>query len=505
MTSRPTPVVPPAPPATTSRLRFVVLAIVVAIAATATFLLRDRWRPTFDRLVSRQPAPAHPDEGDGHDHDEHDHGHGHDEGTALELSPQARKNLGLTAEFVKPIALTTYRKTISVPAVVAERPGRTHLIISAPMTGIVTEVAALEGGAVEPGALLFRIRLTHEDLVQSQTDFVRSLGELDVEKREITRLEAVTQSGAIAGKTLLERQYAKERLEAHLSAQREALRLHGLSSRQVDQIAQERRLLNELRIVAPGSDGRAPAEELQLTDRPAPDMVSAELPVREAEDPPAAPAAAPSNPLVVEQLNVQRGQSIEQGGKLCALADYSQLYIEGRAFEQDAGAINQAVSRGWKIAASFPDGTRVDDLPLVFVSGEIDAESRTLKFYVDLPNTILRDSKNADGQRFLTWKYRPGQRLQLRVPVEEWPDQIVLPVDAVAQEGAEAYVFEQNGKHFDRVSVHVLHRDQTSVVIANDGSIFPGAVVARRSAHQMQMALKNQAGGAIDPHAGHNH
>src|ERR1700754_1944364 len=88
-------------------------------------------------------------------------------------------------------------------------------------------------------------------------------------------------------------------------------------------------------------------------------------------------------------------------------------------------ARHPAVSSGWKIAAAFPDGTTVADLPLVFVSGEIDAESRTLKFYVDLPNTILRDSKNADGQRFLTWKYRPGQRLQLRVPVEEWPDQIV--------------------------------------------------------------------------------
>jgi hypothetical protein len=53
--------------------------------------------------------------------------------------------------------------------------------------------------------------------------------------------------------------------------------------------------------------------------------------------------------------------------------------------------------------------------------------------------------------------------------------------------------------------VHVQYRDQTSVVIANDGSLFTGDVVAMRSAHQMQMALKNKSGGGVDPHAGHNH
>jgi cobalt-zinc-cadmium efflux system membrane fusion protein len=81
----------------------------------------------------------------------------------------------------------------------------------------------------------------------------------------------------------------------------------------------------------------------------------------------------------------------------------------------------------------------------------------------------------------------------------------VLPVEAVAREGAESFVFQQNGDHFDRVTVHVKYRDQFWAVIENDGSLFPGDVVALRGAHQLQMALKNQAGGGVDPHAGHNH
>jgi len=124
---------------------------------------------------------------------------------------------------------------------------------------------------------------------------------------------------------------------------------------------------------------------------------------------------------------------------------------------------------------------------------------------VNLPNEIIRDRVNNRDQRFISWKYRPGQRLKLHVPVEEWENEIVVPVEAVAHEGAEYYVFQENGDHFDRVAVHVKYRDRTSVVIANDGSIFPGDVIAMRGAHQMQMALKNKAGGAVDPHAGHTH
>jgi hypothetical protein len=67
------------------------------------------------------------------------------------------------------------------------------------------------------------------------------------------------------------------------------------------------------------------------------------------------------------------------------------------------------------------------------------------------------------------------------------------------------YVYRQNGKQFERVPVHVEYRDRKSVVIANDGTLFPGDVVAANGAYQIHLALKNKSGGAIDPHAGHTH
>ena len=368
------------------------------------------------------------------------------------------------------------------------------------MTGVITHVHAVQGEAVEPGTLLFQIRLTHEDLVNAQTEFVKTLGELEVEEKEIARLQNVTRSGAVAGKLLLDREYARDKLTALLRAQRESLRLHGLSDKQVDQIARERRLLRELQVFAPSIDSHG-EEELKLTQKFA-SQASYQQPLRKEKQ------QAHTGPLILQQLDVHKGQSVNAGETLCILTDYDELFIEGMAFEQDVEDIRQASEKDWTVDAIFEkpgEGTRiVEGLEIAYLANTVDVDSRTLHFYVRLPNVVTKDRRDA-GNRYVEWKYLPGQRLQLRVPVEQWSDQIVVPVDAIAREGAESFVFQQNGDHFDRVPVHVKYRDQFSAVIDNDGSLFPGDVVALRGAHQMQMALKNKAGGGVDPHAGHNH
>jgi len=432
----------------------------------------------------------------GHDHHEHAP---HAAESSLKLSDQALRNLGLSAETIQPVRLETFRRSITVPAVVVERPGRTRVQVATPMTGVVVHVHAVQGEAVEPGSLLFQIRLTHEDLVNAQIEFVKTLGELDVEEREIARLQGVTQSGAVAGKLLLDREYARDKLTALLDVQRESLRLHGLSENQVEQIAAERRLLRELQIFAPAIDQHDEAE-LQLTGR---FVAQAGADNRTPQD-----RQTSTRPLILQQLDVHKGQSVTAGETLCILTDYHELFIEGMAFEQDIPTLRTASEQEWTVDAIFQQpgsgALVVPGLEIAYLASTVDAGSRTLPFYVRLPNEIMKDRSHQDS-RYIEWKHLPGQRLQLRVPVEEWPEQIVLPVEAVAREGAEFFVFQQNGDHFDRVAVHVKYRDQFWTVIENDGSLFPGDVVALRGAHQMQMALKNQAGGGVDPHAGHHH
>lgn len=477
--------------------------LIVAVVGGATW---NRWFPSalswVDSTVTAFRGGGDTGEEEGHAEDDphtgHDHsGHtGHSEDTSLELSNQALRNIGLSDETIQPIKLETFRRSITVPAVVVERPGRTRVQVATPMTGVITHVHAVQGEAVEPGTLLFQIRLTHEDLVNAQTEFVKTLGELEVEEKEITRLRDVTRSGAVPGKLLLDRVYARDKLTALLRAQREALRLHGLSDKQVDQIASKRRLLRELQIFAPSIDSHG-EEELRLTRRNI-NQASYQQPIRQAH----------TGPLILQQLDVHKGQSVKAGETLSILTDYDELFIEGMAFEQDTSEIRQASKNGWTVDAFFQQsGTEtqlVENLKIAYLANTIDTDSRTLHFYVRLPNEVTKDRRE-QGNRYVEWKYLPGQRLQLRVPVEEWPEQIVVPVDAVAREGAESFVFQQNGDHFDRIPVHVKYRDQFSAVIDNDGALFSGDVVALRGAHQMQMALKNKAGGGVDPHAGHNH
>lgn len=467
---------------------------------------RNQWMSTVKNMTDKGQSASHNDQHaaeDGHsDEDHHGHDHaGHEESTSLELSPQARKNIGLTQGKVVPIKLQSFTRTLTIPAIVAERPGKTRVKVVAPMTGIVTNVNVIEGEAVQPGRELFKIRLTHEDLVQAQAAFLKTLGELDVENKEIARIKEITDKGVIAGKVLLERQYAKEKLEAILKAQREALLLHGFSEGQVDQIRDTRRLIKEHQVYAPqlhdqSGEVQLPNMAIQRISAPAPGSQDYRN-------------ASRKSMFIVQSLNITKGDFVQAGDTLCVLADYQELYIKGQAFEQESDELTRCLENKWPVEAiqeiNDKEKELIKNLKIDYLDNQIETDARVFSVYVDLPNTIEHENVRKAGERFITWRFKPGQRMQLRIPVETWQKQIVLPVEAVVTEGAENFVFQENGDHFDRRPVHVLYKDQLWAVIQNDGAIFPGDKIALTGAHQMQMALKNKAGGAVDPHAGHNH
>lgn len=461
--------------------RWITLSVlaVIGVLAASTF---SHWSPLLGDVQSalaRRTAPL-ADEHDHHDHgaagEEHGHEHSaHSDPNHLDLSPQAQRNIGLK---VGAVTLQTFERTITIPGIVADRPGRTSVAVAAPLGGIVSRVVAAEGEAVTPGQLLFEVRLTHEEIVQAQGEFLKTAAELEVTRREVARLEGVAAEGAIPRRMMLERKYEQEKQQAVLKAQREALLLHGLSDEQVDAILRDQKLLQGLTVVAPAcANGDSTGHGDHIWQ--------------------------------VQELKVTPGQHVNAGDTLAVLADYRTLFIEGKAFEQDAAEVYRAVEGGWPITAVIEtagsEPQKISGLKITYTSGRVDPESRAFHFYVTLPNRMLRDVEDADGHHFVDWRFKPGQRVELRVPVEQWPDRIVLPIDAVARDSAESYVFQVNGNSFQRRPVHEEYRDQYSVVVANDGSIFPGDYVALSGAQQMQIALKNKAGGAIDPHAGHNH
>ena len=126
-----------------------------------------------------------------------------------------------------------------------------------------------------------------------------------------------------------------------------------------------------------------------------------------------------------------------------------------------------------------------------YLSNSIDTESRTFDFFIPLSNQSRVYEKS--GATFVVWRFRPGQRVRLHVPVEEMSNVFVLPAAAVVREGPEAYVFQQNGDLFNRIPVQILHEDRLNIVLANDGSVLPGLYLAQNSAASLNRVLKAQA------------
>ncbi|PCI06892.1 hypothetical protein COB72_11255 [bacterium] len=152
---------------------------------------------------------------------------------------------------------------------------------------------------------------------------------------------------------------------------------------------------------------------------------------------------------------------------------------------------------GWGIVVEFAedDPTHWPVLSQKFeirhLSNAIDAKSRTFGFFIPLLNQS-RSYKKSD-ETFVVWRFRPGQRVRLHIPVEELNNVLVLPAAAVVREGPEAYVFQQNGDLFNRIAVHVLHEDRLNIVLANDGSVTTGLYLAQNAAASLNRVLKAQA------------
>lgn len=456
---------------------------------------------------------------DDHDHSGHDHAApAHSEQDTIALSKQARKSLGLR---VRTVSLSYFTEYIEVPGVVTDWPGRTHIVVTSPLTGVINAIHVSRGELIRSGAPLFSLRLTHQDLVKSQEQFLTQLGQLDVAEKEIARLRTITTSGAVAGKTLLAREYERDMLVAGVRAARQAMLLHGLSEPQIQRIETDRELVREITVYAPQLHADDSLHHDSLHDHPedpslppgGPTPSSAPVPTvtRLATVTTQSPAESShvhiEADLLVTMLDVSRGQSVEAGESMARLSDYSRILIEGHAFERDGAALRAAAESGASVQAVFESSVKplvVNDLKVAYIGNEVSRQSRALPFYVELANEIER-SESLRDQRFVSWQYKPGQRLKLRLPVKTYDNVIVVPKDAVGEEGLENYVFVDHGDHLDRLPVNLVARGPLQVAIANDGQLKPRQKIALNSAHQLLMALRNQAGGGIDPHAGHNH
>lgn len=448
---------------------FIVVGLLAGLASLA-FIRRDDWLP----LVL--PAADHASSADDHDHDAgHDHDHDHDAGAVgdvVELSPQARRNLGITAT---PLRLRSGWRTITIPGTITDRPGISDQGVTSSVVGVVTKIHAYPGDTVQPGEPLFTLRLLSEYVQNAQSELFQATREMQLEQEKRQRLEQI--GTAIPGARLIEIDQQQRRLQASITSARQDLLTRGLTPAQIEQVATGQ-FVSSVEIAAP-----SPAEEA----------------VRQAADADNTAAVVPmaASTSEVQGLSVELGSQVQAGQLLATLSNHRLLYAVGHAFKGEAPALERATREAWPVQIEFAedDPTGWEPLPESFrirhIANTIDVESRTFDFFVPLVNQSK--SYERAGEQFVVWRFRPGQRVRLLVPTEQLTDVFVLPAAAVVRDGPEAYVFRQNGDLFNRLSVHVLHVDRRNVIVANDGSLAPGWFVAESAAASLNRVLAAQS------------
>lgn len=472
------------------RLRKVLTAIVPFVLlgglAFAGYLTQDRW---VSHVFPSKTTAKKSDDHDGHD--DHDHAHAADK-VQVKLSPQAQANLGLDKEGAVDILIPEeYWRKLLIPGMVVDRPGESDRRVTSRVAGIITEIKARPGDTVKAGDPLFTIQLVSEFVQSTQTDLAKTSKDLQFAIDRRDRTAKLVAAGTKPGQELIEDENQVKRLTTQLQGYRRQLVLFGLTPTQVDR-----------------AENGEVVTEVVVTAR----LLAAVGPTS---------ALSPSDDVLYEmqELKVQLGEQVQTGQTLCLLADHQRLYIEGRAFKSEAKALADAAQKNVEIQAEFADETPGDwpkQGPLVInhLSNQVDPTTRTFAFYLALENTAETFTRNE--KTHYVWRYRPGQRVRLKVPVERLGDEksgflvYVLPAGAVVREGPEAYVFAQNGDLFVRKAVRVLYEDRNEAVIANDGSIGGGDYVVRTPAaaainRALKAAFAAAGGGAADPHAGHSH
>jgi biotin carboxyl carrier protein len=393
------------------------------------------------------------------------------------LSDQAISNLGLVARAAKP---STYWKTIQVPGMIVDRPGRSDRSVVSPVTGIVSKINFFPGDNIRSGDVLFVIRLMSETLHQTQSDLFKSLQDIRLADAQRTRL--VSAQDAVPQSRVIEVENQIKRLEVAVKTYQKELSNRGLSAQQIDEVAQGN-FISEIEVHAPNRSSEVPA------------LIEPSKIIQTSSG--AGPGSAPTFEL--QASKVELGQQVDAGQVLCLLANHQMLVIEGRAFRDETSLLEQSIKEGWPVEVDFQENAASDwpaiaqEFHIRHLANTIDPVNRTFAFFLPIENESRVVDDN--GRTQILWRFRPGQKVRLRVRVEKIDNVFILPTDAVVMDGVDAFVFTQNVNTFERKPVRIVTQDRQHAVLANDSSLIPGSFVVQSAATQLNRMAKSDTSG----------
>ena len=129
---------------------------------------------------------------------------------------------------------------------------------------------------------------------------------------------------------------------------------------------------------------------------------------------------------------------------------------------------------------------------------------KLIRFMFPLPTNSWEKTRINRTDRTCNGCLKQDNAAHLECPIKLWTQQVVVPIDALVQEGPEAFVFKkfdhthetEDGDvilEFEKIPVKVLHADRQHAVLEKQVTLDTYEQYALNHAFQLNLALKQAA------------
>jgi cobalt-zinc-cadmium efflux system membrane fusion protein len=335
----------------------------------------------------------------------------------MEISPSAdlKKQLRVGEPQREPVS-----STLRVAGRV-EANGNRMARVSAPVTGRILEVKAIEGQHVTKGEVLATVYST--ELSSAQSEFLKASSLRQVSERAVSRAKQLLEAGVIGSAELQRREAELQQASADLSASRERLRVLGLQDDTIAKL-QSNRLLSSVTEIVSSIDG------------------------------------------IVLERKATIGQIVQAVEPVFTIADLSHVWLVADVPEQSAGNIKV----GKTVQAEIPalPGRKITGT-LSFVSATVNPETRTVATRMNLPNP----------DRI----FKPAMLTTMTL-IDGSEERLVVPAAAVVREGNDDCVFIQTAPNTYLLRPVVLGEDMGDKRVLIEG-VNPGDKIVTEGAFHL--------------------
>jgi len=304
---------------------------------------------------------------------------------------------------------------------------------------------------------------------QAKSKLIEALVQLKLRRTNVERLQAVAQSGAVPGKSLIEAESALNEIEVSVLSAKQALANLGFEVPDQFPNSDLSEIANELRFLG------IPKSILRLLTS---GTTTANL----------IPIRAPYDGVVVTS-DVVAGEVIDSTRSLFTIADPRRMWLMLNVRQEDA----RYVRTGLPVRFQTDDGRAEISGSITWVSPTVDAQTRTLHIRVPISNgnSNLRDHTFGSG----------------RIILRDEKNAIVVPREAVQSTPDASFVFVRDKNYFDKASPKFFHVRQVRLG-ASDGQYvellagtLPGEVIATKgSSVLLAQLLRSNLGAGCGCH-----